>query len=91
MGEEQFPSTDLTLPVTSGMIGMNGDSLLYTGVNYQEFLKNYLGATLNILPADAMEEMYYSEEYIAMDSFPGANSMGVIDGILYIKTENSER
>ena len=38
-----------------------------------------------------MEEMYYSEEYIAMDSFPGANSMGVIDGILYIKTENSER
>ena len=91
VGEEQFPSTDLTLPVTSGMIGMNGDSLLYTGVNYQEFLKNYLGATLNILPADAMEEMYYSEEYIAMDSFPGANSMGVIDGILYIKTENSER
>ena len=25
VGEEQFPSTDLTLPVTSGMIGMNGD------------------------------------------------------------------
>ncbi len=88
VGYEQFPVTDITLPVTDGMIGMNGDVLLYTGENYQVFIRNYLGATLNILPAEAMAEMYFSEEYVAMDSFPGENSVRIIDGIMYIKTEN---
>ena len=91
VGEESYPVTDITLPVTGSMIGLNGDSLLYTGDNYQSFISNYLGATLNILPAEAMSEMYYSEEYIAMDSFPGENSIRIIDGIMYIKTENVTR
>ncbi len=89
VGDEQYPSTDLTLAVTSNMIGMNGDSLLYRGDNYRSFIRNYLGATLNILPAEAMEEMYYSQEYIDMDSFPGADSIRIIDGVMYIKTENA--
>lgn len=91
VGDEQFPSTDYTLPVTSDMIGMYGDYLLYTGPNYQKFIQNYLGATLNMLPAEAMAEMYYDEEYVAMDSFPGENSVRIIDGIMYIKTENTTR
>ena len=88
VGDETFPVTDITLPVTSGMTGLNGDVLLYTGENYRIFIQNYLGATLNILPPEAMEEMYYEEEYISMDSFPGGNSIRIIDGIMYIKTEN---
>lgn len=91
VAEQQYPTTDLTLPVTSNMIGMNGDILLYRGDNYRLFIQNYLGATLNILPAEAMAEMYYSEEYTAMDSFPGADSIRIIDGIMYIKTENTVR
>jgi len=91
VGEEQYPVTDITQSVTSGMIGTNGDFLLYTGVNYQAFMKHYLGATLNILPPEAMEEMYYSEEYIAMDSFPGEDSIRIMDGVMYIKTENKAR
>lgn len=91
VGNEQFPTTDLTGGVTSNIIGMNGDYLLYTGVNYREFMEHYLGATLNILPAEAMGEMYYSEEYTAMDSFPGENSIRIIDGVMYIKTENTTR
>lgn len=91
VGDEQFPATDVTLPVTSGMIGINGDILLYTGENYRLFIQNYLGATLNILPAEAMVEMYYDEEYIDMDSFPGENSIKIIDGVMYIKTENIHR
>lgn len=91
VGDEEFPPTDLTLPVTSGMIGLNGDMLLYTGRNYKLFIQNYLGATLNILPAEAMGDMYYDEEYISMDSFPGENSIRIIDGIMYIKTENVNR
>ena len=35
--------------------------------------------------------MYYDEEYVAMDSFPGENSIRIIDGIMYIKTENTTR
>jgi len=91
VSDVQYPATDVTLPVTANMIGMYGDSLLYTGDNYREFMKHYLGATLNILPAEAMAEAYYSEEYEAMDSFPGENSIRVIDGIMYIKTENQGR
>ena len=91
VGDEQYPVTDITLPVTSGMIGMNGDVLLYMGKNYGIFMKNYLGATLNILPAEAMESMYYAEEYMAMDSFPGKDSIRIIDGVMYIKTENAAR
>ncbi len=90
VGDVEFPVTDITLPVTSGMIGLNGDILLYTGDNYEKFIRNYLGATLNILPAEAMADMYDSEEYLAMDSFPGENSIRIIDGIMYIKTENEE-
>ncbi len=88
VSDVQYPGTDITLPVTSNMIGLNGDSLLYTGDNYREFIRHYLGATLNIQPAEAMAEMYYSEEYRAMDSFPGEDSIRIIDGIMYIKTEN---
>lgn len=91
VGDEEFPVTDITGPVTSGMIGISGDVLLYTGENYRKFIQNYLGATLNILPADAMAEMYYEEEYMDMGSFPGEDSIRIIDGIMYIKTENVNR
>ena len=91
VGDEQFPVTDITLPVTSNMIGLSGDSLLYTGKNYQLFIRHYLGATLNVLPEEAMEDMYMSEEYMAMDSFPGPDSIRIIDGVMYIKTENVNR
>ena len=88
VSDVQYPETDITLQVTSNMIGLNGDSLLYTGDNYREFIRHYLGATLNIQPAEAMAEIYYSEEYKAMDSFPGENSIRIIDGVMYVKTEN---
>lgn len=91
VGDEQFPVTDITLPVTANMIGMSGDGLLYTGRNYQLFMRHYLGATLNILPEDAMSQVYMSEEYMAMDSFPGPDSIRIMDGIMYIKTENVNR
>lgn len=90
VGDEPYPATDLTAEVTAGMIGIGGDSLLYTGANYQAFIQNYLGATLNILPPEAMAEMYYHEAYREMESFPGADSIRIIDGIMYIKTENRE-
>lgn len=88
VGDKSFPLTDITRDVTGGMIGLSGDVLLYTGDNYKAFMKNYLGATLNFLPPEAMSDIYYSPEYKEMDSFPGRNSTRVVDGILYVKTEN---
>lgn len=91
VGNKSYPLTDITIDVTSNMIGMNGDVLLYTGDNYKSFIRHYLGAELNILPAEVMSEIYYSEEYRTMDSFPGENSTKVVDGILYVKTENVDK
>lgn len=91
VGDEQYPATDITTDVTGTMIGMNGDSLLYTGANYEAFMKHYLGATLNFLEPEVMQEIYYSPEYMEMDSFPGKNSVKVVDGIMYVKTENVSR
>lgn len=82
-----LPETDITGNVTSGMIGMTGDYLIYTDKNYQEFMKNYLGVTINLVSDEEMERIYYTEEYQALNSFPEAGSMKVVDGILYIKTE----
>jgi len=90
VGEESYPKTDLTGDVTEAMIGMNGDYLLYTGTNYKAFMENYLGATLNILPAEAMAEAYYEDFYREMGSFPAADSICIRDGIMYIKTENRQ-
>ncbi len=91
VGDESYPTTDITQNVTSNLIGMNGDVLLYTGNNYELFIKHYLGATLNILPAEAMGEIYYSQEYREMESFPGESSVKLVDGIIYVKTENIDK
>ena len=69
----------------------HGDYLIYKGADYQAFMKNYLGATLNFLDPDTVGEIYMTQEYIDMDTFPGANSTKVVDGILYVKTENCGR
>lgn len=91
VGEDAYPITDITGDVTSNLIGTGGDYLLYTGQNYELFMKHYLGATLNILPADAMGEMYYDERYVEMHTFPAKDSIKIMDGVMYIKTENIDR
>ncbi len=91
VGDESYPVTDLTEDVTAGLIGTNGDYLVYTGQNYKQFMEHYLGASLNILPPAAMAQMYYDEEYVNMKSFPDRDSIKIIDGIMYIKTENVDK
>lgn len=91
VGEDPYPPTDITGSVTSNMIGLNGDLLLYTGNNYQLFIQNYLGATLNILPQEKMDVIYYTEEYVEMGSFPAEDSVKIVDGVMYVKTENQRR
>ncbi len=85
---DQYPEADLTGSVTSGLIGLNGDYLLYKNRDYGYFIKYYLGAELNIIEGEEIDKIYHSPEYIEMDSFPGRNSVRVVDGVMYVKTEN---
>ncbi len=91
VGDEAYPVTDISQKVTSNLIGTNGDYLIYTGQNYELFMEHYLGASLNILPPEAMEEMYYDEAYITMHPFPAEDSIQIIAGVMYVKTENMDK
>jgi hypothetical protein len=91
VGDEAYPVTDVTEEVTAGLVGVGGDYLIYTGQNYKQFIEHYLGASLNMLPPAAMGQMYYSEVYVNMPSFPGKDSIKIIDGVMYIKTENIDK
>lgn len=90
VGDDNYPVTDITEKVTGHMLGMNGDYLLYTGENYEQFFENYMGISFNFLKPDEAN-FYYEEWYVEMPSFPAADSIRVVDGILCIKTENSDR
>ncbi len=85
---DQYPKADLTSGVTDNLIGLSGDYLLYKNLDYQLFIKNYLGADLNMISGDEITEIYNSEEYILMDSFPAESSVKLVDGVIYVKTEN---
>lgn len=91
VGYNPYPVTDITMDVTANLIGLNGDTLLYTGENYEVFIRNYLGASLNMMTPEEMKDIYYSEEYIEMESFPAESSIKIVDGIMYVKTENVGR
>lgn len=87
ISEDSYPSTDITGNVTTRMRGTDGDFLLYKGEQYQEYMKHYLGASLNILTGDDVIDMYYSDEYQVMTSFPDKDSIKIVNGIMYIKLE----
>ena len=91
ISDEQYPVTDVTKDVTSKLLGITGDYLLYTSENYKAFFENYMGVTINLVPQEDMLDIYNSKEYWEMNSFPAKDSMQVVDGILYIKTENKEK
>ena len=89
--ENKYPVTDITGDVTERISGSTGDILVYKGEQYQAFMKHYLNVSLNVITdEDTIVEIYNSDAYREMDSFPAANSIKVVDGILYVKTEVPE-
>ena len=91
IGDDEFPPSEITAPVTEEMIGLNGDYLIYTSGNYEAFIKYYMGATLNFVSEEEEARIYYSDEYIEMESFPGDTSVRMIDGVICVKTEDALR
>lgn len=89
VGDENFPPTDVTEAVTGNMIGLCGDYLCYNGQNYKDFFKHYLGITIEIADQETVGGIYNtSSVYQSLDSFPGKDCTRVVDGVLYVKTEN---
>jgi len=88
VGDHYLPSTDDTVGVTDSLIGINGDYLFYTADNYKAFMEYYFGVKIEVVPLEDMPEINLSKEYNALNSFPEANSMKVVDGKLYIRTAN---
>lgn len=87
VGDDNFPEVDITADVTDHMLNVGGNWLFYTPRNYELFYKHYMGISFNFLMPE--EANYYdTEEYVAMPSFPGKGSTKVVDGVLYVKTEN---
>ncbi|MCR5619211.1 MAG: glucosyltransferase domain-containing protein [Lachnospiraceae bacterium] len=91
IGEDEYPPSEITAPVTGDMIGYDRQYLIYTADNYEAFFKYYLGATLNFISEEEEEKIYYSDEYIEMESFPGETSIKLVDGVIWVKTEDAAR
>ena len=88
VGDHYLPSTDMTAGVTDSLIGVNGDYLFYTAENYQAFIEYYFGVHIELVPIEDMVEIIQDPRYIELQVFPKKDSMRVVDGILYIRTEN---
>ena len=88
VGDHYLPSTDLTTGVTDSLLGVNGDYLFYTADNYQAFMEYYFGVKIALVPIQDMVDIIQTPEYKELEVFPKQNSMKVVDGILYIRTEN---
>ncbi len=90
--EEKYPVTDITGPVTERISGSTGDILIYKGEQYQAFMEHYLNVSLNVITdEEQIVKIYNSDEYREMNSFPAKDSIRVVNGILYVKTEPPER
>ena len=88
--ESKYPVTDITGDVTSRISGTTGDILVYKGEQYAAFMQHYLNVTINPVTGEQIVEIYNSPEYKEMNSFPAEDSIRIVDGVMYIKTEPKE-
>ena len=88
VGDYYLPSTDLTTGVTDSLIGINGDYLFYTAENYRAFMEYYFGVKIELVDIEEVPDYVSTSEYMELETFPKQNSMKVVDGVLYIRTEN---
>lgn len=83
-----YPDNDITTDYTERISGTGGSFLIYNSEQFAAFMKHYLNVTFEPVTGDEMVEIYNSKEYSDLGTFPASDSMKVVDGILYIKTEN---
>ena len=84
--KSKYPTTCITNEVTDYISG-GGDLFVVLPWHYIEFMKHYLNFTVELVSDEQMVEIYNSSEYKELESFPSANSVKVVNGVVYIKTE----
>ena len=82
---QYYPSTDITEKITRGYHETQGDYCVESSEKYAEFIKHYLGATINCASFDLQLELAGSEEFLEMPCFPMEGSIKKIRGIWVIK------
>ncbi len=87
ISEESYPSTDITQQVTDPMIGVRGSTMLNTGMHYKVFFESFLNVSVNLVDWYSTEEIRNTQIYQEMESFPGKNSIQIVDGKMYVKTD----
>ncbi len=87
VSKESYPETNITLDITGNIRGTNQTIIPYKAEMYANFMSHYMNYELNFLEGEELEEVYYSDEYQELESFPSVNSMRVVNDTLYIKLE----
>jgi hypothetical protein len=87
VSKESYPETNITLDITGNIRGTNQTIIPYKAEMYANFMSHYMNYELNYLEGEELEEVYYSDEYQELESFPSVNSMRVVNDTLYIKLE----
>ncbi len=81
----KYPTTEATLEALRGYYASRSDYVLDKTDSYVTFMKHYLN--ISLLEAESEEEAALAglEEVQNMGTFPAADSMRVIDGVLVVK------
>ena len=83
--EDSYPATDITKDDLIGYFGVAGDLCLGSNAKYAEFMKHYLGVTINAVSEAECIALTETEEYGEMDCFPYAGSIRLIGDVWVIK------
>ena len=51
-------------------------------------MEYYFGVKIELVDIEEVPDYVSTSEYMELETFPKQNSMKVVDGVLYIRTEN---
>ncbi len=86
---EKYPSTEVTKEVLSGYYPARSDFFLNSTDKYAEFFSHYLSVSLAPVSDEVEQELLQREEIRQMGTFPAADAVQIIDGVLVVKMSDS--
>lgn len=81
----KYPTTESTRDTLSGIYPARGDFFLNNDTKFKEFLSDYLCISLADADEKELEALKKNAAVTRMGTFPAADSVQVIDGIMVIK------
>lgn len=83
--DTNYPSTDITKDTLVGFFGVDGDYCVNSSDKFAEFIKHYIGVTLNCVDFERQLELVSCDEYNDLEPFPSDKSIGKIDGVWVVR------